>query len=114
MDQIFALKQRLSIVNGGEAVEENQIPGGPAWLGCAFQHAVEQLELENKVRILFIALFDKYVLSKVDALFSEYNKRLIDSGILPNLRYEVRKQPGGVEIVETTSPRPIRRRGCAS
>jgi hypothetical protein len=106
MDQIFALKQRLSIVNGGEAIEENQIPGGPAWLGCAFQHAVEQLELENKVRILFIALFDKYVLSKVDALFSEYNKRLIEKGILPNLRYEVRKQPGGVEIVETTSSDP--------
>ena len=106
MDQIFALKQRLSIVNGGEAIEEDQIPGGPAWLGCAFQHAVEQLELENKVRILCIALFDKYVLSKVDTLFSEYNKRLIDQGILPNLRYEVRKQPGGVEIVETNSSDP--------
>ena len=106
MDRIFALKQRLSIVNGGDAIEENQIPGGPAWLGCAFQHAVEQLELENKVRIVFIALFDKYVLSKVDALFDEYNKRLIEHGILPNLRYEVRKQPGGVEIVETSSSDP--------
>ena len=106
MDQIFALKQRLSIVNGGDAVEENQIPGGPAWLGCAFQHAVEQLELENKVRIVFIALFDKYVLSKVDTLFDEYNKRLIEQGILPNLRYEVRKQPGGVEIVETNTADP--------
>ena len=104
MDQIFALKQRLSIVNGGDAIEENQIPGGPAWLGCSFQHAVEKLELENKVRIVFIALFDKYVLSNVDALFDEYNKRLIEQGILPNLRYEVRKQPGGVEIVETSTP----------
>jgi len=106
MDQIFALKQRLSIVNSGDAIEENQIPGGPAWLGCAFQHAVEQLELENKVRLVFIALFDKYVLSKVDALFGEYNKRLIEHGILPNLRYEVRKQPGGVEIVESSTPDP--------
>ena len=106
MDQIFALKQRLSIVNGGDAIEENQIPGGPAWLGCAFQHAVEQLELENKVRLVFIALFDKYVLSKLDALFEEYNKRLIEHGILPNLRYEVRRQPGGVEIVETNTPDP--------
>lgn len=106
MDQIFALKQRLSVVNGGDAIEENQIPGGPAWLGCAFQHAVEQLELENKIRIVFIALFDKYVLSKVDALYTEYNKRLIERGILPNLRYEVRKQPGGVELVETGSSAP--------
>ncbi len=101
MDRIFALKQRLSIVNSGDAVEELQIPGGPAWLGAAFQHAVGKLELENKVRIVFIALFEKYVLGNVDDLFDEYNKRLIEADILPNLRYEVRKQPGSVEIVQT-------------
>jgi hypothetical protein len=100
MDRIFALKQRLAVVNSGHAVEENQIPGGPAWLGAAFQEAVAQLELQNKVRLVFIALFEKYVLNRADNLFDEYNKRLIQAGILPNLRYEVRKQPGGVEIVE--------------
>jgi Protein of unknown function (DUF1631) len=100
MDRIFALKQRLAVVNGGNAIEENQIPGGPAWLGAAYQHAVEQLELENKVRLVFIALFDKYVLGRADTLFDEYNKRLIQADILPNLRYEVRKQSGGIEIVE--------------
>ena len=100
MDRIFALKQRLAVLNGGNAIEENQIPGGPAWLATTFQRSVEQLELENKVRVVFIALFDKYVLSRSDALFDEYNKRLIDADILPNLRYEVRKQAGSVEIIE--------------
>ena len=69
MDRIFALKQRLAVLNGGNAIEENQIPGGPAWLTASFQHAVEQLELENKVRLVFIALFEKYVLNQADALF---------------------------------------------
>ncbi len=101
MDRIFALKQRLSIVNGGETVDEDQIPGGPAWLGAAFQHAVGELELENKVRVVFIALFEKYVLGRIDPLFDEYNKCLIEADILPNLRYEVRKQPGSVEIIQT-------------
>lgn len=100
MDRIFALKQRLSIVNGGDAIKELQIPGGPAWLGAAFQHAVSKLELENKVRVVFVALFEKYVLGKVDSLFDEYNKCLIEADILPNLRYEVRKQPGSVEIIQ--------------
>jgi hypothetical protein len=100
MDRIFALKQRLAVVNGGNAVEENQIPGGPAWLGAAFQGAVAQLDLENKVRVVFIALFEKYVLSRADGLFDEYNKRLIQADILPHLRYEVRKQAGGIEIIE--------------
>jgi hypothetical protein len=100
MERIFALKQRLAVVNSGNAVEENQIPGGPAWLGAAYQEAVEQLDLEHKVRLVFIALFEKYVLSRLDNLFDEYNKRLIQAGILPNLRYEVRKNAGGVEIIE--------------
>jgi hypothetical protein len=100
MERIFALKQRLAVVNSGNAVEENQIPGGPAWLGAAYQQAVEQLELEHKVRLVFIALFDKYVLGRVDGLFDEYNQRLIQAGILPNLRYEVRRQAGGIEIIE--------------
>lgn len=100
MDRIFALKQRLSVVNAGDAIEELQIPGGPAWLGAAFQHAIVELELENKVRVVFVALFEKYVLGKADSLFDEYNKRLIEADILPNLRYEVRKQPGSVEIIQ--------------
>ncbi len=104
MDRIFALKQRLTVVNSGEAIQENEIPGGPAWLGHAYQHAVDQLELENKIRLVFIALFDKYVLSHVDTLYDEFNKRLIQEGILPNLKYEVRKQPGGIEIVEQFVP----------
>jgi len=104
MDRIFALKQRLAVINGGIAIEEKEIPGGPAWLGCAYQHAVEQLELENKIRLVFIALFEKYVLSHADAMFDEFNKRLIQEGILPNLKYEVRKQAGGVEIVEKFVP----------
>jgi len=103
MDKVFGLKQRLAIVNGGNAIEENQIPGGPAWLGAAYRHAIEELELENRVRLVFIVLYEKYVLNKVEALFDEFNERLIQAGILPNLRYEVRKQPGGVEIVATSN-----------
>ena len=103
MDKVFGLKQRLAIVNAGTGIEENHIPAGPAWLGAAYQRAIEQLELENKVRLVFIVLYEKYVLNKVDALFEEFNKRLIEAGILPHLRYEIRKQPGSIEIVQTTS-----------
>jgi len=102
MDKVFGLKQRLAIVNDGNSIEEGHIPAGPAWLGTAYQHAIEQLELENKVRLVFIVLYEKYVLSRIDTLFEEFNKRLIAAGILPHLRYEIRKQPGSVEIVQTT------------
>jgi hypothetical protein len=102
MDKVFGLKQRLTIVNDGQVIEESHIPAGPAWLGTAYQRAIEQLDLENKVRLVFIVLYEKYVLSKVDSLFEEFNKHLIQAGILPHLRYEIRKQPGSIEIVQTT------------
>jgi hypothetical protein len=104
MDRIFGLKQRLAIANDGTAIEEAEIPAGPSWLGSAYRQAIEELELETKIRLVFIVLFEKFVLSNVEALFDEFNQRLIKHGILPNLRYEVRKQPGGVEIVATTAP----------
>ncbi len=100
MNRIFALRQRLAVINGGAAIEETQIPGGPAWLASAYRRAVEQADLDHKVRMVFIALFDKYVLGRADALFDEYNKRLIEADILPNLRYEVHKHAGSVEIIE--------------
>lgn len=110
LECMFALKQRLSILNNGNAVTENQIPGGPAWLGAAFQKAVDELELETRVRLVVIALFDKYVLEKLHGLFDEYNERLIQASILPNLKYEVLKNPAAnvatLNPAETSIPAP--------
>jgi len=106
IEQIHALKQRLTIVNGGTAITENHIPAGPAWLGAAFQRAIKKLDVNNKVRLVFIALFEKHVLSKCDTVFEEYNTRLVQADILPNLSYEVRKsanedkRPSGQEQPE--------------
>jgi hypothetical protein len=91
--QIFALKQRLSVVNRGNAIERSLIPGGPAWLGAAFRHAIENSKLEHRIQLVFAALFDKYVLSRAETLFDEYNRLLVAADILPNLRYKVNKQP---------------------
>jgi hypothetical protein len=108
-DKVFGLKQRLAVVNGGASVEEVEIPAGPAWLAGAYRHAIEHLELENKVRVVFIALFEKYVLNRVDGLFDEFNERLVQAGILPDLHYEVRRQPRASGAVSSERHTPARR-----
>lgn len=95
-EQVFALKQRLAVINSGGSIRQEDIPGGPDWLGRACQLAVDELELETRVRLVVIALFDKYIFNHVDELYIEYNKLLIQADILPNLKYEVQKQPGSV------------------
>jgi hypothetical protein len=94
-NNIFGLKRRLAVVNGGSPIAESEIPAGPAWLGAAYRSAIEPLDMENKVRLVFIALFDKYVLANSEALYDVFNERLLQAGILTHLRYEVRKDPAG-------------------
>ncbi len=98
-EKLYALKQRLAVINNGKPIEDGQIPAGPQVLGNAFRNAVDELEMETRVRIVVIALFDKYVLGHVGDLFNEYNERLIQADILPNLKFEIRKTPDGTTAV---------------
>ncbi len=98
-EKLYALKQRLAVVNNGKPIEDGQIPAGPQVLGNAFRNAIDELDMETRVRIVIIALFDKYVLGHVGDLFTEYNERLIQADILPNLKFEIRKTPNGTTAI---------------
>ncbi len=100
-ERLYALKQRLAVINNGGPIDDGQIPAGPVALGEAFRVAIDELEMETQVRIVLIALFDKYVLSQTGGLFTEYNERLIQAGILPNLKFEIKKSPNGITAVAT-------------
>jgi hypothetical protein len=91
--EIHALRQRLALVIGGRKLEENEIPGGPRQLGECYRAAARQLALEPKVKIVVFVLFDKFVMSQLAGLYQEYNSRLVEAGLLPHLKYEVRKAP---------------------
>ncbi len=90
-DNLNALIQRLSVINEGIPIEEQQIPGGPSALAHAFRLASYEMEMDTKVRLVMIALFDKFVMSKTGLVYSEYNERLVQAGILPKLKYKVHK-----------------------
>lgn len=91
--EIYALRQRLALVIGGRKLEEQEVPGGPHELAECFQVAARQLAMEAKVKLIVYLLFDKYVMSRIAPLYEEYNNRLVEAGLLPNLKYEIRKRP---------------------
>ena len=90
-NEMHAMRQRLALLVGGRKLDQEQVPGGPRQLGECFRVAVRQLTLDPKIRIVLFVLFDKFVMSQLADLYHEYNSRLLAAGLLPHLKYEIRK-----------------------
>ncbi len=91
--QLYALGQRLSVVNGGQSVKHKQIPAGPHHLTTAFNEAIDALDLEVRIKLIVLALFDKYVLKQLGSIYEDFNNNLRDAGVLPHLRPTIQKSP---------------------
>lgn len=84
----FALDQltaRLSTLIGKKLVTGHN-PLGPAMLCEYFMQAARNLGVEIKVKLIILKLFERYVLSDADQLYTEANQLLIATGILPDLK----------------------------
>lgn len=61
-------------------------PLGPAMLCDFFLQAGRSLGVGIKVKLIILKLFEKYVLTDTDHLYSEANQLLIATGVLPELK----------------------------
>jgi hypothetical protein len=90
--QLFAVNQRLSLIRGGSKVDMANNPIAPASVCQAFRLAMHELDLNDQSRLLIYKLFDRYVMSNLDALYDDVNALLIQAGVLPQIR---RRGPQG-------------------
>ena len=90
-EQLYGLTQRLAVVNGGGKLDDKALPGGPAQLAYAARDAFRELNMDGKTRMVIYAVFERYVMRELANYYDEYNRRLVNAGILKNLRYEIRK-----------------------
>ena len=84
--ELYALSQRLGVINGGKKLKDYEIPAGPHHLVRSFRRAMEGLDVEVRVKVILYALFDKFVLKNARATYDEYNALLVGAGILPSLK----------------------------
>jgi hypothetical protein len=54
--ELYALSQRLGVINRGTKLKDHQIPGGPHHLVHAFRRALQGVELETRVKVVLYAL----------------------------------------------------------
>ncbi|MGD8589499.1 MAG: DUF1631 domain-containing protein [Chromatiales bacterium] len=89
--QLYALGQRLSVISGGKGIKAPQIPAGPYHLAYTFNEAINCLDLESRIKVIVLALFDKYVLKQLGGLYEDFNNNLKEAGVLPHLRPTIQK-----------------------
>lgn len=84
---LFALEQRLALLNNGHKLGEDSNPFGPQAIADAFRSALAPHPLPLRIKIILYMLFDRHVMEGLDSLYEMLNQRLIAAGILPNLKY---------------------------
>lgn len=85
--QLWALQQRLALLNGGEKPEERSNPVSPVQFCEALRKALLNLTLDNKTKIIGYKTFDKELIGSLDQLYDEINEYFIDENLLPNLKH---------------------------
>ena len=90
---LFALEQRLALLNNGQKLVEDANPFGPQALADAFREALSPHPLPLRIKVILYMLFDRHVMQGLDTLYEMLNQRLINAGILPNLKFTAQRSP---------------------
>lgn len=88
---LFALDQRLALLTGGQKFEEIDNPFGPQAIAQAFRDALAPCTFPLRIKTILYVLFDQHVMQGLDDLYDAMNKRLVEAGVLPNLKFSAQK-----------------------
>ncbi|MGN0925191.1 DUF1631 domain-containing protein [Ectopseudomonas mendocina] len=100
---LFALDQRLALLNNGQKLGEDSNPFGPQAIAQAFRDALAPCPFPLQIKTILYMLFDRHVMQSLDSLYGALNQRLIDAGVLPNLKYSAQVNPSASR---PAAPRP--------
>ncbi|MEM6707629.1 MAG: DUF1631 domain-containing protein [Pseudomonadota bacterium] len=87
---LAALTKRLDHLCKATTINERTNPLGPTQLSEAFVDSLKKLELDIRVVIILLKLFERMVMGRIEPVYSAANKLLTEAGILPEGR---RKAP---------------------
>lgn len=81
---------RLDALVGERSVTEDSNPAGPRAVADAFRASLATVEIDIQPRIIVYKLFEKSLLTRYGALCEALNARLLEAGVLPDLRLGVK------------------------
>ncbi len=90
---IMQLTRRMDHLADEEVeISERANPMGPECLGEAFVSALDCADLDIKVRIILLKLFERFVMERLSSFYTEANQMLADAGVLPDLKNVMRRE----------------------
>ncbi|MDF3933089.1 DUF1631 domain-containing protein [Pseudomonas citronellolis] len=97
---LFALDQRLALLNNGSKLAEDSNPFGPQAVAQAFHDTLGESQFALRIKSVLYVLFDQQVMRNLAPLYDQLNQRLTEAGILPNLKYRPQQ-------TSRPAPRPV-------
>ena len=88
---LFALEQRLALLNNGKKLSEDSNPFGPLAIAQTFRDALTPTPFPLRIKTILYMLFDQHMMQNLDSLYEALNQRLIEAGVLPNLKYSAQR-----------------------
>lgn len=101
---LFALEQRLALLNNGQKLGEDSNPFGPQAIAQAFRDALAPCVFPLQIKTILYMLFDRHVMQNLDGLYDALNQRLVDAGVLPNLKYSAQISQSGKRSLYAPTP----------
>lgn len=86
-ESLWALRQRLALLNDGEKIEDSANPVASVQFCEALRKVLSNLEVDVKTKIIGYKFFDQDIISQLDSLYGQMNDYLSRQNLLPNLRF---------------------------
>ena len=83
---VMQLTRRIDSLCPDRTVTERMNPLGPHQLGAAFVGATDCIEIDIRVRIVLLKLFERFVMEHLGQAYEDANRLLAEAGVLPDLR----------------------------
>ncbi|WP_439136053.1 DUF1631 domain-containing protein [Pseudomaricurvus sp.] len=101
-EALWALNQRLAVLNNGQKVDDRGNPAGPVQYCESLRKSLQRTALNTKSKIITYKLFDREVMVHLSEPLQEINQYLSGKGILSNLRPRPVTPGGGTENAPPT------------
>lgn len=90
-EELAGLEKRMGVLLHDAEFTRCKNPLEPAVLVEAYMAACRDTEAPIKVRLLFVTMWDKHMQNGISSTYHEINQYLIEKGVLPKIRREIRK-----------------------